>query len=390
MNFEQMICEARKAYKSEDYYDALNLYSELFDALPEELNDKEDELMAECVLMIACCMVYGLEVKDKESLIDIRETHLKYVEMAAEYSESLEDLKSRMEMIIDRLNCQYYETSKLFIEKVNDIKEFDKYVDFRGVIFDWHINIYAIAKEKAGDFESDEPLKLEGFLGEKEDALVSNILFDKAQSVHEQYLALSDDFPYFFQTVALRAVNLYGLALKLIIFSNSNASESDKLVRKKAKASLYCNMLNSMIVSNGKTWSLWCGVESRQNLYNDLMELVDEIKKTDPSYELPVSVSAEGKPQQQKSGGCYVATCVYGSYDCPQVWTLRRYRDDTLGSTWYGRLFIRTYYAISPTLVKWFGKTNWFKKLWKGKLDRMVAKLQNNGVEDTPYEDKEW
>ena len=91
----------------------------------------------------------------------------------------------------------------------------------------------------------------------------------------------------------------------------------------------------------------------------------------------------------QKSG-CYVATCVYGSYDCPQVWTLRRYRDDALGSTWYGRLFIRTYYAISPTLVKWFGNTNWFKKLWKGKLDRMVAKLQNNGVEDTPYEDKEW
>lgn len=98
-------------------------------------------------------------------------------------------------------------------------------------------------------------------------------------------------------------------------------------------------------------------------------------------------------PQQQPpkaSGGCYVATCVYGSYDCPQVWTLRRYRDNTLGSTWYGRLFIRTYYAISPTLVKWFGKTKWFKRLWKGKLDRMVARLQANGVESTPYEDKEW
>lgn len=92
----------------------------------------------------------------------------------------------------------------------------------------------------------------------------------------------------------------------------------------------------------------------------------------------------------QAAGGCYVATCVYGSYDCPQVWTLRRYRDNTLGSTWYGRAFIRTYYAISPTLVKWFGKTKWFKKMWKGKLDRMVKKLQDNGVESTPYDDKEW
>ena len=102
------------------------------------------------------------------------------------------------------------------------------------------------------------------------------------------------------------------------------------------------------------------------------------------------SLALTGSDQLKQSKGCYVATCVYGSYDCPQVWTLRRFRDDTLGSTWYGRLFIRAYYAVSPTLVKWFGKTNWFKKLWRSKLDRMVAKLQSNGVEDTPYEDKNW
>ena len=108
---------------------------------------------------------------------------------------------------------------------------------------------------------------------------------------------------------------------------------------------------------------------------------IERAKKIDPNYT---------PPEQKKSGGCYVATCVYGSYDCPEVWTLRRYRDDTLGSTWYGRAFIRTYYAISPTLVKWFGKTKWFKKMWKGKLDRMVKKLQDKGVENTPYEDKDW
>lgn len=88
--------------------------------------------------------------------------------------------------------------------------------------------------------------------------------------------------------------------------------------------------------------------------------------------------------------GCYVATCVYGSYDCPQVWTLRRFRDYTLAETWYGRAFICTYYAISPMLVKWFGHTEWFKKMWKGKLDRMVANLNAKGVENTPYEDRNW
>lgn len=88
--------------------------------------------------------------------------------------------------------------------------------------------------------------------------------------------------------------------------------------------------------------------------------------------------------------GCYIATCVYGSYDCPPVWTLRRYRDYTLAKTWHGRAFIRAYYTISPMLVKWFGHTKWFKKIWRGKLDRMVEKLNNVGVSNMLYEDRNW
>lgn len=96
-------------------------------------------------------------------------------------------------------------------------------------------------------------------------------------------------------------------------------------------------------------------------------------------------------PKEEKTtAACYVATAVYGSYDCPQVWTLRRFRDYTLAETWYGRAFIHTYYAISPTLVKWFGHTDWLKKMWKGKLDRLVANLNASGVANTPYEDKVW
>ena len=92
----------------------------------------------------------------------------------------------------------------------------------------------------------------------------------------------------------------------------------------------------------------------------------------------------------QSGGGCYVATAVYGSYDCPQVWTLRRFRDHTLAQTWYGRAFIYTYYAISPTLVRLFGETRWFKEIWQPILDRMVKTLNTKGVEDTPYEDRSW
>lgn len=108
------------------------------------------------------------------------------------------------------------------------------------------------------------------------------------------------------------------------------------------------------------------------------------INEIDPSHEVPAEASKAG------NGHCYVATAVYGSYNCPQVWTLRRYRDYTLAETWYGRAFIRIYYAISPTLVKWFGECAWFKNLWKPKLDKMVESLNRNGVADTPYEDRNW
>lgn len=96
----------------------------------------------------------------------------------------------------------------------------------------------------------------------------------------------------------------------------------------------------------------------------------------------------EAEIDHSRSSGCYIATCVYGSYDCPQVWTLRRYRDYTLDETWYGRLFIKCYYAVSPTLVKWFGETTWFRSFWRTMLDKMVAGLNSKGIEDTQYSDK--
>lgn len=101
-----------------------------------------------------------------------------------------------------------------------------------------------------------------------------------------------------------------------------------------------------------------------------------------------MKIEMERLASLERRQGCYIATCVYGSYDCPQVWTLRRFRDDTLKSTWYGRLFIKCYYTMSPTLVKWFGNHNWFRIFWKKNLDNMVTKLNQRGIENTKYSDK--
>ena len=115
--------------------------------------------------------------------------------------------------------------------------------------------------------------------------------------------------------------------------------------------------------------------ESNKNI---MTKYAEKIKKYNPSYALPAF----------NTGGCYIATAVYGSYDCPEVWTLRRFRDNYLDLTWYGRAFINTYYAVSPKLVELFGETGWFKSFWKRHLDKMVKNLRQKGFESTPYNDK--
>ena len=94
------------------------------------------------------------------------------------------------------------------------------------------------------------------------------------------------------------------------------------------------------------------------------------------------------RSSRRKKSGCYIATAIYGSYDCPQVWTLRRYRDNILAKTWYGRLFIQIYYFISPTFVRLFGHTKWFNNLGKNRLDNMVIILNSKGISDESYDDE--
>lgn len=191
-----------------------------------------------------------------------------------------------------------------------------------------------------------------------------------------------------FEQFIFRCISCQSLLKEAILLSED---EQENIQRyKKRIAIISAHKESGMYKASGSSYRFG-GFDDdyKKGLVDEIMECHKKIKELDPSYEVP-QPSTQQSQQSQNSGGCYVATCVYGSYDCPEVWTLRRYRDDTLGSTWYGRLFIRTYYAISPTLVKWFGHTEWFKKMWKGKLDRMVANLNAEGVKDTPYEDKIW
>lgn len=78
---------------------------------------------------------------------------------------------------------------------------------------------------------------------------------------------------------------------------------------------------------------------------------------------------------KKPSGGCYIATAVYGSYDAPEVLVLRQWRDESLTRTAAGRGFIRLYYATSPTVVRACGDRRWFSGPVRRALDAFVRHL---------------
>lgn len=158
-----------------------------------------------------------------------------------------------------------------------------------------------------------------------------------------------------------------------------------------AEATVYCSVVPADVPQN--TTVLWAvsnkdvirikGSNSKKCCVESVGEgtafLMCKINGTDITRKIQVTVT---KPK-----GCYVATAVYGSYDCPEVWVLRRFRDNFLAKHWLGRRFIDVYYAVSPHAVDLFGKRKWFNRFFKGRLDRLVCHLQKKGYQETPYED---
>ena len=169
-----------------------------------------------------------------------------------------------------------------------------------------------------------------------------------------------DDYSYYSsESIAI----LFVLGDKLVeVFPDQNHKDISATIYKEA-----INLASTYVSEFGNS----SGVKDIIPIYTE------KIREVDSSYEAPIT-----------TGGCYVATSIYGSYDCPEVWTLRRFRDNTLAKSLPGILFIKFYYAVSPTVVKYLGETKVFKNLFKPILDKFVSKLQEEGVESSSYIDE--
>ena len=92
-----------------------------------------------------------------------------------------------------------------------------------------------------------------------------------------------------------------------------------------------------------------------------------------------------GDDDDDSSDGCYIATAVYGTYDSPELWVLRRFRDYGLRKSKIGTAFVQFYYAVSPRLVRRFRNAERVKRASKSVLDLLVRHLKKHGFEEALY-----
>ena len=104
-------------------------------------------------------------------------------------------------------------------------------------------------------------------------------------------------------------------------------------------------------------------------------ETRDYVTKNAPIIKRNYQQSSQIGRQPQSSGGCYIATMAYGDYDHPQVMELRKYRDQVLLKNYFGKLFVKIYYSVSPHLVKKLKNQNQINKLITSLLDRLIEKI---------------
>lgn len=99
----------------------------------------------------------------------------------------------------------------------------------------------------------------------------------------------------------------------------------------------------------------------------------EQTTRLNSSYSQPTRVPMSSSTK--KSEGCYIATMAYGDYNHPKVMVLRRYRDNVLAKSGYGRTFINAYYWLSPKLVKILSNRKRINSVIRWMLDKIVEKL---------------
>ena len=108
------------------------------------------------------------------------------------------------------------------------------------------------------------------------------------------------------------------------------------------------------------------------------------------SFKIPASPPTQSSSNNDKGGGCLIATATYGSEMAPQVQQLRELRDNQLLQTASGTAFMNTfndfYYSFSPIIADYERENPLFKEAIKLAITPMMSPLSLMETAETESE----
>jgi tetratricopeptide (TPR) repeat protein len=91
----------------------------------------------------------------------------------------------------------------------------------------------------------------------------------------------------------------------------------------------------------------------------------------------------EAAPQKR----CFIATAAYESSECAELNILRGYRDEVLLESIAGRVFVRVYYTLSPSIASWISRSPRIKLVVRAiVLDPIVALLKRRSKDAKSFD----
>ena len=83
--------------------------------------------------------------------------------------------------------------------------------------------------------------------------------------------------------------------------------------------------------------------------------------------------------KRNNDSSCFVATACYGNCNAPEVLVLRQFRDEKLRKTFYGNIFIKVYYFVSPFFARLISRSLLLKNFIRCFfLEPIVIRLKRN------------
>ena len=129
--------------------------------------------------------------------------------------------------------------------------------------------------------------------------------------------------------------------------------------------------LKTLIIKNKEIVNQKVKLFEEHPVITDLLYKFNEISKLDLG-KFNRDMKSNSEKRKNPSGGCYIATMVYGNYNHSQVKELRKFRDNILIPNPIGRLFVKIYYKISPKIVDKLDNKERIHSFLRFILDRLV------------------